>query len=235
MLDSNGEVFGGTNDVLFEWDGSTNTSETDTNFNMTIVSEAPWPFFGFVWTAHDIRVFGPGTYSFDSGCTVAELQATGCPAGSAANSGPPISMTVGPGQLGVHILFDWNTTANIDVVNVWNQDDVWDTLGATAPKNSLWTGATGPTPDPTTTWALVSTDVNGDGVVGAPMVDGPFQGFYANFNASPGATAPPPPPYTGTAPDTKLGNSLFVSPMNPWVLISVFGTLLGARRFQVKQ
>jgi len=239
MLDSNGDVFGGTNDVLFEWDGSTNNDEVDytndLNFNMTIVSSAPWPFFGFVWTAHDIRVFGPGTYSFDTGCTVAEIQATGCPAGSAANSGPTITMTVGPGQLGAHILFDWNVSTNIDVVNVWNQDDVWDTLGATAPKNELWTGATGPAPDPTTTWALVSTDSNGDGVVGSPMVDGPFQGFYANFNSSPGATAPPKEPYTGSAPDTKIGSGLFASPMNPWVLVTVFMTLFGARRFGKKR
>ena len=111
---------------------------------MTIESDTPWPFFSFVWTAHDVRVFGPGTYSFDSGCTVAEIQSTGCPAGSAANSGPPISMTVGPGQIGVHILFDWNTSTNIDVVNVWNQDDVWDTYGDAPPKNELYTGLAGP-------------------------------------------------------------------------------------------
>jgi hypothetical protein len=82
---------------------------------------------------------------------------------------------------------------------------------------------------------LVSTDLNGDGINGSPMVDGDFQGYYANFNASPGATAAPTPPYTGTATDTKLGNSLFASPMNLWVLILVFMTLLGARRFSIKQ
>jgi hypothetical protein len=78
----------------------------------------------------------------------------------------------------------------------------------------------------------VSTDANGDGVVGSPMVDGPFQGFYANFNSSPGATAPPQEPYTGTAKDTKIGSGLFASPMNPWVLITVFMTLFGVRRFR---
>ena len=98
MLDAQGNVFGGTNDVIFDWDQSTNNDQVDytnnLNFNMDITSQLPFPFFGFVWTAHDTRVFGPGTYSFDTGCTVAEIKATGCPAGSAANSGPTITMTV---------------------------------------------------------------------------------------------------------------------------------------------
>jgi hypothetical protein len=144
-------------------------------------------------------------------------------------------MTVGPGQFGAHILFDWNTTTNIDVVNVWDVGGVWDTYGATAPVNSLWTGNAGDAPDPTTTWKLVSRDINADSINGSPMVDGPFQGFYANFNAGPGGTAPPLEPYTGTAPDTKLGGSLFASPMNPWVLIAVLTTLFGVRRFSKKQ
>ena len=37
------------------------------------------------------------------------------------------------------------------------------------------------------------------------------------------------------ARDTKLGDGLFASPMNPWVLGSVFMTLLGLRRFGRKQ
>ena len=226
-------------DVLFDWDQTTNNDEVDytnnLNFNMTIASQAPWPFFGFVWTAHDTRVFGPGTYSFDSGCTVAEIRATGCPAGSAAASGPPITMTVGPGQFGAHILFDWNTTINIDVVNVWDVDGVWDQHGDIDPKNQLLDGAAGAAPDPTTTWKLVSTDINGDGNNGSPMVDGPFQGFYANFNAGPGASLPPPEPYTGSAPNTKLGSGLFASPMNPWMLFMALVSLLGLRRLSKKQ
>jgi len=227
MLDAQGNVFGGTNDVLFDWDQSVNTSVTDLNFNMNITSQQPFPFFGFVWTAHDTRVFGPGTYSFDSGCTTAEIRTTGCAAGSAANSGPAISMTVGVGQVGAHILFDWNTTSNIDVVNVWDIDAVWDQHGDADPKNQLYNGLAGLAPDPATTWKLVSTDVNGDGVNSSPMVDGPFQGFYANFNAGPGATAPPPEPYTGTAPDTKLSAGLS---LNIWGLFAGLLTLLGLRR-----
>jgi len=233
MLDGQGNVFGGTNDVTFDWDLSTNNDQVDytnnLNFNMIIASQGPFPFFGFPWTAHDTRVFGPGTYSFDTGCTVAEIHATGCPAGSAANSGAALTMTVGPGQIGAHILFDWNVTSNIDVVNVWNVDGVWDIHGATGAKNKLWDGTAGQAPDPSTTWKLVSTDVNGDGINASPMVDGPFGGFYANFNAGPGGTAAPAPPYDGTAPDTKIGSG--AASLNLLGLFSVLVTLLGFRRF----
>ena len=235
MLNAQGNVFGGTNDVTFDWDQTTNNDTADytnnLNFNMTIASQGPFPFFGFVWEAHDTRVFGPGTYSFDTGCTVAEIRATGCPAGSAAISGPTISMTVGPGQLGAHILFDWNTSFNIDVVNVWNKDAVWDQHGDVNPKNQLYNGQAGSAPDPLTTWKLVSTDVNGDGVNSSPMVDGPFQGFYANFNAGPGASAAPPEPYTGTAPDTQLSDGLA---LNIWGLFVGLITIFGLRRLGKK-
>ncbi len=229
MLEAAGNVFGGTNDVLFDWDQTVNTSVSDLNFNMSITSQKPFPFFGFVWTAHDIRVFGPGTYSFDTGCSVAQVQANGCPAGTA--SGATLSMTVGPGQVGAHILFDWNTSKNIDVVNVWDVDGVWNQHGDVDPKNKLYNGKAGDAPDPTTTWKLVSTDANGDGINGIPMVDGPFQGFYASFNAGPAGTAPPPAPYTGTAPDTTLGDGLA---LNIWGLFAGLLTLLGFRRLGKK-
>lgn len=239
MLDSNGNVFGGTNDVIFDWDQTLNIDESDADFTkMSISSQAPWPFFGFVWTAHHIRVYGPGTYTFDSTCTVAELEAGDAVCNNPLQAGQTeqfMSMTVGAGQVGAHILFDWNTSVNIDVVNVWDVDGVWDQHGDTNPKNQLWSGAAGLPPEPTTTWKLVSTDVNGDGVNASPMIDGPFQGFFANFSAGPAGTAQPPAPYTGTAPDTKLGSGLFASPMNPWVLVSVFMTLIGVRRFSKKQ
>ena len=209
MLNAQGTVIGGTNDVVFTWDQTENSAEADTNFNMTISSALPQPFFGAIWTAHHVRAFGPGTYSFDTGCTVAEMEATGCPAGSATNSGLAMSMTVGAGQVGAHMLFDYNGNENIDVVIVWNKDAVWDDPdGVDGPTNNLFTGDAGLAPDPTTTWKLVSTDVDGDGINGSPMVDGPFIGFSANFNAGPGATAAPPPPITTTVVDTKLGGAL---------------------------
>ena len=141
------------------------------------------PFFSQLWTAHTIRVFGPGTYSFDSGCTVAEIQATGCPAGTAANSGPTLTLTVGPGQLGAHILFDWLVTFDIDVAVLWDYkssfgDPIYDGCGATDPP-----GACDPSQTPTRVWNLVSRDGDGDGIRGIRMVDGAFPDFSANLNA----------------------------------------------------
>jgi hypothetical protein len=135
-----------------------------------------------------VRVFGPGSYTFDTTCTVAQLEAgvSDCSANPlvAPQTERFMSMVVGAGQVGVHILFDWNANSNIDVVNVWDRDTVWsDPDGAASTKNNLFTGAAGDAPDVTAPWKLVSTDHNGDGVVGSPMVDGPFVGYYANFNA----------------------------------------------------
>lgn len=60
------------------------------------------PFYGLLWNAHDGALYGEGTYSID---TV---------------EGAVMNVTVGAGQLGGHILFDWGSITNIDVFNVWN-------------------------------------------------------------------------------------------------------------------
>ena len=193
MLNPAGTTFGGTNDVVFDWDESENTDVASTNFNMTIASALPQPFFGNLWTAHHVRVFGPGTWSFDTTCTVVQLEA-----GVSACNNPLvgdqverfITMTVPAGQVGVHILFDWNGTENIDVVNVWERDAVWiDPDGDTTTKNNVYDGVSGDAPDVTLPWKLVSTDFDADGINGSPMVDGPFIGFFANFNVGPSGTA----------------------------------------------
>ena len=57
-----------------------------------------------------------------------------------------LRMTVPAGMVGAHILFDWNTTDNIDVVNVWDIDGVWDQHGDTDPKNKLYDGPAGDAP-----------------------------------------------------------------------------------------
>lgn len=219
MLNPTGQVFGGTNDVVFDWGGSEYSSQTsDLTPNMTIASAGPTPFFGAPWTAHHVRVFGPGTYSFDSGCTTTELEATGCPAGSAANSGTPLSMTVGAGQVGAHILFDYNGSINIDIIVVWDKDGIWSY------ENTFWQGfaITDPSGDPPfsgTTWELVSTDVNGDGIPGAPMIDGPFTGFYANFNSGPESTLSPDIDGDGIPNDTDTDDDndgvLDIADINP--------------------
>lgn len=221
LLKATGNVFGGTNDVIFDWPffdavagGDLSSLNSDTvdytnnlKFDMAITSSGPHPFFGSIWYAHSIRVFGPGTYSFDSGCTNADIVATGCPAGSATPSGPTVTMTVGDGQVGAHILFDYSSDTNIDVLNVWDINGVWDDPDGTVSNvNDLYGGAAGSTPDPATTWKLVSRDVNGDGINGMPMVDGSFIGYYANFNDSPAGTAAPLADITGSAGDTKLGS-----------------------------
>ena len=72
------------------------------------------------------------------------------------------NVVVGAGQVGGHILFNWGGNNDIDVVNVW------DVAGAT----------------------YTATDVEGDGVAGYDMVDGPFVGYSAAFSF----TAPVPVP-----------------------------------------
>jgi len=218
MLDVSGEVFGGTNDVIFVWDGVTvNIDEADNNFGiMTIESKGPEPFFGAPWVAHHVRVFGPGTYSFDSTCTTAQLDA-----GTTACNNLPwdpgqteqfATMTVGAGQYGAHILFDWSGSEDIDVVVVWDVNGVWEDADGQSvldppesPKNDLELGGGGTPPDPLTIWELVSRDVNGDGVNGSPMVDGPFIGYYSNFSDGPAGSGAAKLPITGTASDTRLG------------------------------
>ena len=135
------------------------------------------PFFGSLWTATPIRLFGQGTWtfeacpfprSFDSASSdwVSPDGSTKCGSEFTAN---PISMTVGQGQLGAHMLFDWSTTKAIDVVVVW---DVNCNL-----------------------YQLTTTDPDGDGILSTPMVDGPFKGWNAAFDlkTQTGLTPPVPP------------------------------------------
>lgn len=183
VLNTNGRVFGGTNDIVFDWDGSTNSSESDTDFNMTIVSESSHPFNGFAIDVHHVRVFSEGTYSIETDnakCGIADIEATGCPGDGGATS---ITFTVATGQYGLHMLFDWSTTVNIDVVNVWDQDAPFDPAeDAGDLLNNLYTGPAGVTPAPDGHYRFVSIDPEGDGINGIPMIDGPFSGFSANFN-----------------------------------------------------
>ena len=157
------------------WDGTFNTDVTDTNFNMEFKSDSDYKFFGFVWAAHDIRVFGPGSYTFDTSCSTKQLQAGIAVCGG----GPFLTLDVGPGQIGAHVLFDWNTTDNIDVALQWDQNDVFFNED---PSGALYLGLAGPTPPVDCEYELVSRDGDGDGVAGYKMVDGPFIDFRANFN-----------------------------------------------------
>ena len=176
MLDPGGNLVGGATDVNGTFDDTKIcNSESCTDFAMTLASSQP--FFGVPWTAHDIRVFSEGSYTFDSGCTTAEIQAgiTNC-----ATPGPTIALDVGAGQLGAQILFDYGNATNIDVVILWDQDDsfgepIYD--GGCPDDNTC-----DATQTPTRSWNLVSRDGDGSGFRGFAMVDGPFPGFHANFN-----------------------------------------------------
>jgi len=175
MIGPTGDLIGGTNDVTATWDDSVNTSVNSTNFNMSLSS--PTPFFGLLWTAHHIRVFGPGNYAFDTTCTVAQLEA-----GVSVCNNPPtpgqtqqfLTMNVGPNQLGAHMLVDWGFNTNLNIAVVWNEHSTF--------AGPLWTGCCGTSPSPANAWDLTSVDGNGDNVPGIPMINGPFLGFNANFN-----------------------------------------------------
>lgn len=188
MLDGVGGIVGGTNDVTMTWDGNAYNSSADytgPGSASNVTASSPTLFFSHNWTAHDIQVFTPGSYSFDTsiGTTNAPLMQT---------------MVVGSSQLGMHMLFDWNTTTNIDVVVVANQGAIFGSGNTsfngtatcpTAGSNCLWAGATIPggaafRPGVDKVWMLTSVDqTGGDGIPGTGMVDGPFAGFNANFNA----------------------------------------------------
>lgn len=139
--------------------------------------ESPSQFSGSYWSAHHVRVFGPGTYTFET-----------CPNDGSTNcSAPlPITLTVGEGQLGAHMLFDWGNVGtppgsggapsasnlNIDVIVLWGINSQFTRPSA----------ATGLVPADTRTYTLASRDADGDGCPGADMLDGPFQQFSANFS-----------------------------------------------------
>ena len=153
-----------------------------TTFAMTLSS--PNTFFNVSWSAHDIRVFAPGTYTIEAcpppidGSDVAADGSTQCTGNS------DITFTVGAGQLGGHMLFDWNNNNNIDVVVVWDVNGSYTRPDANPALPDFL-------PAETRTYQLASQDIaytagvnvfpkNGNAGVG--MVDGPFKGFSANFS-----------------------------------------------------
>jgi len=213
MLGPTGGRVGGTNDVTITWDGSLNTSVADPHVNMTISS--PTTFFGQPWFANNVQVFGPGSYTFeaclDDGSKIG-TKACGNPNYDPADPSTitnPLAMNVGANQIGVHMLFNWNGNNNIDVVNVWDKNALWGFAPNGGTTKSYLEGAdlgcfpsggkkggNATSPECTnlfaTQWMFASTDVNGSGVPGSGMVDGPFIGFNANFNVSNVSPVPVP-------------------------------------------
>lgn len=69
------QAFGGTNDVTFSWDETFNTTIAGATSNATISS--PTSFFGHLWTAHDVTIYGPGTYIFSTACPAGKADCVG--------------------------------------------------------------------------------------------------------------------------------------------------------------
>lgn len=176
IMDSIGGSAAGANDLLAVWDGSLNT-EIDvingtTAVNMFISSKQT--ILGYPWFAHDIRVFGPGSYSFDTCANQA----------SAFNCGI-LQMTVGPGQIGAHMLLDWNLDTNVDVISVWDQNNTFcfDLSASTCSTYALAADGSFITDLDQFNWNLVSTDHDQDGIAGVLVVDGSFaDSISINFN-----------------------------------------------------
>lgn len=126
-------------------------------------------------------------------------------AGSAAGDfeNGTITVTVAAGQLGARMLMDWNTSQNIDILNVWNINSVfriavrpwWILL------QKIVSGPGDPTRLATTPapFFLTSTDNDGDGTLGIPMTNqgpyggGPFAGYSLDFNLHGNMTVVPVP------------------------------------------
>lgn len=189
MVGATGGSTGGNNDTVFSWDGTfKSTVANDNSFNATLSSVSK--FGGYSWVAHNVNIYGPGSYTFD----------TGAPTGAAstATAAPDYNMTVGAGQVGAHMLFDWGATStttacgkancNIDVVVLWNLNQAW---GTSASSGVFKTNTTS-TNSTSTVWSglSVDTDMDSNTFNGTAMVDGAFVGQSANFNVM-GITAAP--------------------------------------------
>ena len=171
-LDSTNSVFS-----MYQPDGVLISAEVDTSVHaswdgeagaghMTISSTDS--FYGLLWTAHDITVYGPGTHSVATG--QAER--------------PTLTFTVPAGHYAGHMLFDWGATIDIDVVNVWSVSGA-DLTSTDVICNYSF--------DAVTVSYTLLDPLATDGILGHPMVDGPFPGFNANFNllgVVPDTTAP---------------------------------------------
>jgi hypothetical protein len=235
MIDPGGSFVGGAKDIIATWDSSLYTDPaTQTAANMILQSAKPTPFFGATWRTTTVRVFGPGDYEFETCPPPVNAQNIAADGSTQCGGNTKLKVTVGPGQLGAHMLFDWplneqnqvtgNTNRNIDVFVVWEQDAVFQ---GSPTDNDANLGAKG------AVWDLASVDGNGDGVPGIAMIDGPFKGFRANFNLSEEGVdveLPPEPHDVGDA-DTGGGSGS----MDGWTLgglVAGLGALLRRRRRQ---
>ena len=208
MLGGTGLLTGGNNDTTFTWDETLRTAVvTDGSYNATLSS--PTPFFGKIWTAKNVNIYGPGTYVFDS------TALPGDPTPGTGTASQMYTLTIPTGYIGAHMLFDWSTSSDIDVVNLWKLNDSWDATGGdpvgstTSPDPfcaaPLTTAGCNTVPNPFsntryTVWDMVSVDTPASTIStaggsttapdetnlyhGTKMIDGPFVGQSANFNVN---------------------------------------------------
>lgn len=190
MVSASNGLTGGTNDVTFTWDGTYRTAVvTDKSWNATLSS--PSDFSGKFWTAHHVNIYAPGSYTFGTNCTISQTPTC---AGTAAQQ---YKLTVGANQVGAHMLFNWSTSTNIDVVLLWNKGKSWAQTGTTsafcAGLGAQCNGVGGNTVN--TVWSWVSIDTPASTISstntqanetntysGTQMIDGPFIAQSANFN-----------------------------------------------------
>ena len=153
-------------------------------------------FSGTAWVAHDIRVFGPGTYDFD---TCLNDGSTTCITGGDPTAAA--TLVVGPGQVGAQVFFDYGPNLNIDVFLNWQPDATF-----TRPDNNFFQFFNAYlAPAETRTYELASRDVDGDGNAGSAMTDGPFKGHNASFSLFLDQSVPVP--VTPTMVVAQAGNS----------------------------
>lgn len=202
ILYEDGGVFGGSNDVSIVWDGNAYDASSDYAgpggaANVTLSSTMP--FLGHVWAMHDVQLFVPGTYSFDVAL-----------GGGNPETGTMMA-TVGAGQLGMHMLWDWHANNNVDIFMVFDLESVFGSgllystnsncatsFGTgTVTQNCLYDGPdysspTAPVKDQV--WMIASADGDGDGIMGLPMMPGgPFENGTAYFNFNADLTPTPVP------------------------------------------
>jgi len=213
MLNASGGTVGGSNDVNMTWDGngySASSDYTGPGSASNVTASSTTTFFGNLWTAHDIQVFVPGSYSFD--VTLG---------GGAAETGT-LNATVPVGGIGMHMLFDWGGNNNIDVFVVAAPNSVFGAgIGRSTQNyttayggssnhcddggqnNCLYDGkgfGTDGKPAGDKVWMLATVDGDADGVMGIPMPSGgPFQFFNAGFNATMTGTPDSPVPVPAAA------------------------------------
>ena len=148
--------------------GWMDTAEICSNVSCSDVGaslSSPTPVYGTLWTTSAIRLFDEGTYTFNACPGAIDGNGVSSDGSNRCDADNDLTMTVGPNQLGAHMLFTWGPNRNIDVAVVWD-------YGCGSAE-------------------LVSTDPDGDGLIGTKMVDGPFKGFNAIFDLSTAAGEEP--------------------------------------------